>query len=147
MKYTCEITIDLPRDRVVELMDSVENMYKWQDGLQDVEPLSGEPGQVGSKMILHQKVGSKVIPITETVTRRDLPDSIAFTYETKGVFNPLANTFSETDDGRTIWRIDTEFQCSGFLKVMTWIMPGMFRKQTLKMMNDFKIFAEGEGPA
>ena len=39
MKYSCDITIGLPRDRVIELMDNLDNMYKWQDGLQKVEPL------------------------------------------------------------------------------------------------------------
>ena len=147
MKYSCDITIDLPRDRVVELMDNLDNMCKWQDGLQKVETLSGEPGTVGSKLTLHHKMGKKVIQITETMTEKDLPDRISFIYEADGVYNPLSNTFTETEDGRTNWHIDTEFQCKGFIKIMSWLMPGMFKKQTMKMMRDFKSFAEAEAEA
>ena len=144
MKYTCEITINLPRHRVVELMDSTENLMKWQDGLQSVEHISGAPGAVGSKMILNQKMGKRTMAITETVTERALPDRLAFTYEADGVYNPLANTFTETPDGNTHWQIDTEFRCKGFIRVVESLMPEMFRKQTMKMMADLKSFAEGE---
>lgn len=37
---------------------------------------------------------------------------------------------------------DTEFKCSGLLKLMSIIMPGMFRKSSLKEMESFKRFAE-----
>jgi len=32
MKYTSEVTINLPRDRVVELFDDPDNLPKWQKG-------------------------------------------------------------------------------------------------------------------
>jgi hypothetical protein len=33
MNYTCEVVIDLPRDRVIELFDNPQNLTKWQPGL------------------------------------------------------------------------------------------------------------------
>ena len=33
MKFIVEITINLPRDRVITLFDSTENLYKWQPDL------------------------------------------------------------------------------------------------------------------
>ncbi|MEM7797967.1 MAG: SRPBCC family protein [Chloroflexota bacterium] len=68
MKYSTEVVIDLPRERVIELFDNTENMYKWQNGLKSHE----------------------------------------------------------------------------FLKLMTWFLPGMFKKETLNQMNSFKSFAEGD---
>ena len=44
MHYSVDIEIDLPRDRVIELFDSTENLYKWQRGLQSFEHIEGEPG-------------------------------------------------------------------------------------------------------
>jgi hypothetical protein len=44
--YTVEIEIDLQRDEVLELFDSVENLYKWQTGLQSFEHLSGNLGKL-----------------------------------------------------------------------------------------------------
>ncbi|MFQ5507583.1 MAG: SRPBCC family protein [Planctomycetota bacterium] len=46
--YTVEVDIDLPRERVIELFDNADNLYKWQPGLQSFEHLSGEPGQPGA---------------------------------------------------------------------------------------------------
>ena len=47
--YTVAIEIDLPRDRVIELFDNPDNLFKWQTGLQSFDHLSGEPGQPGAK--------------------------------------------------------------------------------------------------
>ena len=38
--------------------------------------------------------------------------------------------------------METDFQFSGFMKIIALFMPGMFRKQSLKMMQQFKVFAE-----
>ena len=48
MKYTTELTIKLPRNRVIELFDSTENLYEWQEGLLSFELLEGEAGQEGA---------------------------------------------------------------------------------------------------
>ena len=145
MKYSCEITINLPRDRVIELFDNPDNMSEWQEGLQSFEPFEGEPGTPGAKSRIHYKMGKRDIKMVETIVTRDLPNEFSATYETDGVWNIVENHFSETPDGKTEWHIDTEFKCSGFLKILAFVMPGMFKKQTQKMMSDFKNFAEGSG--
>ena len=58
MKYTVEIIINLSRARVIELFDSVENMYKWQPGLISFEHKSGK---AGAKSRLQYKTGSREI--------------------------------------------------------------------------------------
>ena len=57
MKYSNEIIINLPVSRVVELFDSIENLYKWQPELVSFEHLSGEPGMAGAKSKLLYKFG------------------------------------------------------------------------------------------
>ena len=52
MKYTTEVTIDLPRQRVVELFDNPDNLPKCQPGLQNFDFLSGKEGQTGAKSLL-----------------------------------------------------------------------------------------------
>lgn len=142
MRYTCETTIDLPRERVIELFDSTENMYKWQDGLVSFDAIEGAPGQVGAKSRLKYKMGKREIEMVETITERDFPERFSGTYEAKGVWNVVENTFTDQGEGRTGWRIDTEFRCSGLMKVFAFLMPGAFKKQTAKMQSDFKAFAE-----
>ena len=52
------------------------------------------------------------------------------------------NYFRE-ENGKTRWISESEFQFSGFgMKLMGLLMPGAFKKQSLKYMEDFKNFAE-----
>ena len=143
-KYRTEVTINVPRERVLELFDSRENMYKWQEGLQSHEHLEGEPGQPGAKMKLVYDNNGRKIEMVETITTRNLTDVLSAVYESTNVWNLNESLFYEERD-QTRWVNDTEFRCKGFMRFMTIFMPGMFKRQTLKSMNDFKAFAEGEG--
>lgn len=143
MKYKTEVIIDLPRQRVIDLFDNSENMKKWQEGLIDYEHLSGEPGQPGAKMALKYDMNGRQIEMVETITSRNLPQEFSGTYETKGVYNKLENYFHEEGHDQTRWVTVSEFRFSNLLmKLMGFFAPRTFRKQTVKMMNDFKQFAE-----
>ena len=141
-KYTLEIDIALPRDRVIELFDNPDNMPKWQPELLEFTPTNGTPGQVGAKSNLRYQMGKREVEMTETVTRRELPDVFAGTYEAKGVWNEVINRFQEVSPDETKWIIETEFRCTGFMKLIAFLMPGSFKKQSFKCMKRFKSFAE-----
>lgn len=145
MKYELEIEIDLPRDRVIELFDNPDNLKKWQEGLVSFEPLDGVPGQPGATSRLEFQMGKRTIEMVETITKRNLPDEFSGTYEAKGVWNSVENHFSEPGPSRTHWMTKHEFRCQGFIRVLAFFFPGMFKKQSFKFMRDFKKFAEGEG--
>ena len=59
------------------------------------------------------------------------------------MWNQLDNYFIVVDDNTTKWKIDNEFKGKGMLALMLFLFPGMFKKQSLKFMNNFKAFAEG----
>ena len=146
MKYTREVVIDLPRDRVIELFDNPDNLPKWQEGLQSFEHVSGEPGQPGAKSRLVYDHRGRHIEMIETITERNLPDEFSGTYETEGVWNGMKNRFVEDAPDRTRWIAESEFRCSGLkMKLMTIFLRPMFTSTTLKSLRDFKAFAEGEG--
>lgn len=141
MKYTVEVKINLPRERVIQLLDNADNMTKWQEGLVSFEHIEGEEGQVGAKSRMKYIMGKREVEMIETITSRNFPDEFSGTYETKGVWNLVQNHFYE-EGSTTVWKMDCEFRCSGWLKLMTWFAPGMFKKQTKKDMTSFKNFSE-----
>ena len=143
MKYTCELTLNVPRARVIELFDNAANLKRWQPDLISFEPVSGTPGQPGAKSRLVYQMGSRRIEMIETLTVRNLPDEFSGTYESSGVHNTVENRFRERD-GQTDWDMTIEFQFTGFMRFMAWLMPGMFKKMTQKMMGQFKTFAESQ---
>ncbi len=143
MKYTCELVVNLPRQRMIELFDNPDHMYKWQPGLVSFEHTSGEAGQPGAKSKLLYDMNGRKMEMVETILTRNLPDEFYGTYEAKGVYNIIENHFSEDGPDRTRWVMETEFRFSGLMKVMAFFMGGVFRKQSMTHMNDFKKFAEG----
>ena len=144
MKYTLDIEIDQPLEKTIELFDNPENMPKWQPGLVSFTHRSGTPGEEGAVSDLIYKMGKREIAMTETIVKRDLPDEFTGYYEAKGVKNWVKNHFESAGHTKTRWVSENEFHCKGLMKVMTWIMPGSFRKQSYQYMKDFKTFAESE---
>lgn len=142
MKYTCEILIDLPREKVIELFDNPDNLGKWQPELQSFEHISGEPGEVGAKSRLLYKMGKRNVEMIETIHVRDLPDQFDGSYEANGVYNIVKNRFEVVDENTTRWITEQEFQFRGMMKLMAWLMPGAFKKQSMLYLRRFKEFAE-----
>ena len=143
MKYSIDITIELPRDEVIKKMDNTDNMKHWQKGLVSTEHISGTPGDIGAKMQLNYKLGKREFNLIETITKNNFPEEFHATYNTKGMHNVQENFFEETPEAHTKWISKCEFVPSGFMmRVMIFLMPGAFKKQSMKYMVNFKNFAE-----
>lgn len=144
MKYSTEIEIELPVARVVELFDNPENMKHWMEGLVSFEPLSGTPGEPGARSRLRFKMGRREIEMTETITVRNLPHEFSGAYEAQGVVNKSTHRFQPIGESKTRYVSEQEFNFTGFMKLIAWLMPGAFKKQSLKYQQDFKRFAESQ---
>ena len=143
MKYSTEIIINLPRAEFIKKLNDPENMKHWQRGLINYELLSGTMGQDGARMSLNYKLGKREMSLVETIINRNFPDELHATYDTKGVHNIQKNYFKEVDENTTKWISESEFQFSGFMiKIMGFLMPSAFKKQSHKYAKDFKAFAE-----
>lgn len=145
MKYTNEVLIEKPLDKVLELFDSEENLFKWQPELLSFEHLTGNKGEVGAKSRLKYKMGSREVEMIETITAKNLPDEFNGTYEAKGVWNEVKNSFIPMDEKTTKWVSESHFEFSGFMKIIAFLMPGSFKKQSQKYLDMFKAFAESQG--
>lgn len=143
MKYTSQVEIQKPLDEVVELFDNPANLGKWMEGLLSFDHLEGTPGEAGARSRLRFRMGKRELEMIETITLRNLPHEFNGTYEAKGVFNIVNNRFKSLDSKRTLYISEQEFQFRGFMKIIAFLMPGAFRKQTLKTLTAFKQFAEG----
>lgn len=143
MKYSCEVIIDRPLEEVITKLDNPENMKHWQKGLIGYEFVNGEPGKSGSQMRLDYKMGKRSISMTETIVKNNFPNEFHANYDAKGVHNVQENYFEALSDSRTKWKSDSEFQFQSFgMKLMGWLMPKAFKKQSMNYLNDFKAFVE-----
>ena len=143
MKYTTEVIINKPRAEVIKQLDDVDNMKHWQRGFQGYDIVQGTPGTTGAQMKMHYKTGKREMTLTETILQNDFPSKFHATYDAKGVHNIQNNYFEVIDEHTTKWRSESEFQFQGFgMKLMGFLMPGAFKKQSQKYLNDFKNFVE-----
>ena len=65
-------------------------------------------------------------------------------YEATGVFNIVSNSMSSISEHSTKYVSDNYFKFTGPMKLFAWLMTGMFKKQSLQYLKDFKDFAESE---
>lgn len=142
MRYTTTIEIDKPMDEVIKLFDNTDNYVQWMDGLQSFKVLEGKAGQEGSKAHYKFKIGKRKIEMVETVTKRNFPYEYTVSYNTKGVINTVKNIFKKIDNGRTKYSTENHFHFKGIMKLIGYLMPAMFKKQSLKYQSDFKNFVE-----
>lgn len=143
MKYTEQVIIEKPIEEVIANFDDPEKLKEWMEGLQSFEHLEGTQGEIGAKSKLVFTMGSRVIEMVETVTVKDLPNQFGGTYEAEGVFNTVMNRFTKEGENRTRMETECEFEFQTMLmKMMGFFIPGMFKKQTRKNLDAFKVFAE-----
>ena len=146
MKYSKEVDIELPVDKVLELMQDPENMKHWQPDLLGYEPLDDNTGEVGSQMKLRFRMGKREIEMIETVLEKDLPKKLVLEYTTNGVNNVNTNVFQQISENKTKWIQKNEFQFKSIpMKIFGFLMPGAFKKQSQEYLDNFKEFAESRG--
>jgi uncharacterized membrane protein len=142
ISYTNTIIIELPREEVIKLFNSKENLYKWMKGLKNVEPIDDVEGEVGSRMRLQFITGKREMEMIETITKKNLPEEFHGTYETSGVVNTQRNFFRQEGAHKTKWISESDFHFTNWMRYFAPLMKGLFKKQSFKFMQDFKRFAE-----
>jgi uncharacterized membrane protein len=147
MKFDVSVDIDLPIDKVIDLFVDSNNLKEWQDGFISMDHLSGNPGEPDAKSRLIYKIGRKEIEMIETIKVNNLPEEFVGLYEAKTMVNLMTNNFMDLGGERTRYEAHIEYiKFNGFMpKLMAFLMPGVFKKQTQKWLDQFKAFAERVG--
>lgn len=146
MKYKMETIIDAPREHVIRQFDDPANLIEWQPDFVSFTHLSGKLGHVGATSKLLYKMGNREVELIETIISRNLPDEFSGTYETKGMVNSISNIFEQVGTDQTRWSFTCEFSGRGMMGLMLLLMPGMFKKRSNTIMQNFKGFAERTMP-
>lgn len=143
LKYSTQITVSLPREKVVAIFEDPGQASHWMEGFISMVPVSGEPGAVDAVSQLTFQMGKRRMEMTETILVNNLPETFSCRYDTDGVRNVIDNRFIAVGENETNWEMDNVFEFSGFMmKVMGTLMPFMFKKQTATYARNFKAWAE-----
>ena len=142
MRYSFDIKIEKPIDVVIEKFKDEEGLKYWMDGFQRVEHISGIPGTKGAVSdfyFLHKK---REMKIRETILEENFPLSIKFAYHSSMGYNEVETVFEPISENSINLTSNNYFKLKGMMKVFGWLMPGMFKKQSLKYMTNFKAYCE-----
>jgi hypothetical protein len=141
MKYFAEQKINLHREQVVEILTDHRQRRHWQPGFQSMEPLDGEPGTVGATSLLNFKVGDRPFEMIETILAKDLPYHYTVSYVSDQSASISKNSFEETEDGGTLWRVELEMKLKGINGFIAMLRPQAFKMQTQGLMQSFADYA------
>jgi len=142
MKFVCSVEIDSPKQRVAEIFANPDNLQYVQEGFKSKTLVSGNEGEEGtvSKMIYEK------LELIETIIKNDLPDAFLALYEHKYTVNTMTVQFVAVNEHKTLYTSEIHYtKFNGLMvKIMAKLFPGFFKKQVLKWMQMFKIYAESK---
>lgn len=139
VRYQVETEINKPIDQVIRVFADRSLLPKWQPGILGSEQIESYPYP---KYKLMMTFGKRKMPMIETILRNELPGHFDGTYEMKGIFNRVQNSFEAMGPGTTRWKCTSEFRFSGLMRIIAFFMKGDFKKQSEVIMRNFKKFAE-----
>jgi hypothetical protein len=142
MKYITEVTIQRPIEEVMELFKNPDHLKFWQRGLKSTKLLKGRSGEEGAKRKLELNLEGREITMIETITKCELPHHWHAKYTSQGMTSYQYNYFEARANDQTYWRTTSEFKFSGFMIIVSKVLPGLFKKRSKTVMQDFKTFAE-----
>ena len=79
----------------------------------------------------------------ETIIEKNLPEIFSAKYETKYATNIVRNSFEALSSDITMMTSETEVNPHSFIvRLMSWLLPASFKKQSQVYLDNFKRFAE-----
>lgn len=142
MRYSFEIAINQPLNEVIEKFTDENGLEHWMEGFQKVEHISGNSGKKGAVSDFYFLHKNREMKIRETILEENLPKQIKFAYQSSMGYNEVEITFESINEQQVKLKSANYFDLKGFMKVFAWLMPGMFKKQSLKYMSNFKQYCE-----
>ena len=141
--FEYEVEIDRPLKEVYRAFNDPENLPRWLTGLQRTEPISGTPGEIGSKTRHIYLERGRTVEMIETITAHEPEKHFAGTLEIpQGMQCKIEVDFVGKGD-RTGVRMRSGFESRSFM--MTLMLPfvrGQVKKRQLGDLQNFKRMVE-----
>lgn len=144
MKFSFKVQIEKPIQAVSELFQNDALRKNWMPSFISIEPLKGEPGAEGSTARIMFETPEGPNELIETIVVNTLPHEFSGLYEHKHMVNVMTNKFTKISETETLYETEVEYtKFIGFMpKIMSKLVPGMFKKPVKKQLDDFKAYAE-----
>jgi uncharacterized membrane protein len=142
MNFTTQVVIDLPRQRVIDLVSDPGNLPQWQPGIKSVELIAGTRNTVGAKSRVVFDFRGVRLEMIETIVVYMPPAKYSSLYEARGVSNLVENLFFSDGETKTRWVLGNSFTFSGLMSFVRPFVLDSIPQQNREAMQRFKAFAE-----
>lgn len=143
MKYAIETVIEKPLAEVLEQFHDSSKYMMWMPGIKSHQTISGNQRETGSQSEFEFRMNGKDFSIKETIIKNKMTEVTA-EYISNGTVNTQTTQFWKIDDNKTAYKVHESFKLSGFMKVIGFLMPYSFKKQTKEFVEAFKRFSENQ---
>jgi len=140
MEYTVETTIQKPLQEVLEQYHQSSNYMKWMPGIKSYKNTKGTQREEGSKSVYEFTMNGRDFTIEETIIKNEGTAIIA-KYVSNGTLNTQTTKFIPIDENTTRYKVQESFELKGFMKLIGFLMPSSFKKQTKEFVEAFRYFA------
>lgn len=137
MRFTKEVVLEQPIERVRVLTSDPAHLHHWQPDLVSITQHGEMPGAAGSTATLTYRG----FTLEETVLSANASERVS-RYETRGMVHTIANRYTALDDRRTLLVCDNEFQLSGLLRLGRRVLEKSLREQVDRNVENFKKFID-----
>ncbi|MDB5282283.1 MAG: hypothetical protein JWO06_1358 [Bacteroidota bacterium] len=138
MKYSVDIEINAPVQKVADILTSHEKMKAAVAEIKSYEQISGKPKEVGAK----SKITIDGLEIIETILEIDLPKLITLQYDTPKGGLVISNRLSSVTAEKTKLSISHDVKLKGAASFAGPLLKPAFSKYSLKKMLELKAFIE-----
>lgn len=141
MRFTKEIVLNQPIERVRVLTSDPAHVHEWQPDLVSITQHSDTPGAAGSTATLTYRK----FTLEETVLTANA-DERTSRYETRGMIHTITNRYRAIDDRHTLLVCDSEIELTGLLKLGRKVLEKSLREQSERNLDNFKAFIDSATP-
>ncbi|MEO8273891.1 MAG: SRPBCC family protein [Chloroflexota bacterium] len=122
-----QIQTPLDIEDAFDFVADFANSAQWDPGVATSEPLGDGELRVGARYLLGVRMGSRVAPMTYTVTKLERPNRVILAGEGSGVSAIDDISFSATAAGTTIDYV-ADIRLKGALRILAPFAGGSFRR-------------------
>ncbi|MFD5829871.1 SRPBCC family protein [Lentzea sp. NPDC060358] len=137
MRFTKQVVLDQPIERVRALTSDPDHPRHWQPDLVGITRRTGTPGAPGATATLKYRT----FTFEETVLSATADERVSRN-EMTGMVHTITNRFSAIDDRHTLLVCDNEFELSGLLRLAGRVLEKTLREQVERNVAHFKAFID-----
>ena len=137
MRFTKEVVLDQPIERVRVLTSDPAHLHEWQPDLVGITHHTATPGAAGSTATLRYRK----FTLEETVLSATADERVS-RYRTPGMVHTITNRYTAVDDRHTLLVCDNEFELSGIMKLGRRVLEKSLREQVERNVDNFKAFID-----